>query len=259
MPALLVVAALEVPWAIYLTVTQSDEAKAGYLRWAAAGLALGAWATAGMAAAGLLRRREWAAVPAVMGATLWLGMGVNGVIAAPVGSARDFPALSIPLGLSIPATIASGAVAAGVLSGRLSGRAAWLAAAALLVFPALLTYVALTAPHMPNRTRVPNGAVSWDVLDAAEIALLVITGLALWRRQARTTLVAASAGLMLFTGDAFFNVVLTKGEAFEESLVFLFIGELPTAILCLISIRSALRLLNQPDTGPDLPTKGHIA
>ncbi|TXH45161.1 MAG: hypothetical protein E6Q90_01730 [Actinobacteria bacterium] len=272
MPALLVVAAVEIPWAIYLVVSQADEAKAGYLKWAAAGLALGAWATGGAAAAGIVRRRRWAAVPAVMSVTLWLGAGVNGLIAAPIGNARTFPALSIPIALALPAAVASATVALGLLVGHGSGswrdgRARTLAAVALLVFPALLTFIALTAPHMPNRARVPNGAVSWDVLDAVEIAALLALALALWRRAARTALIAGSAGLMLFIGDAFFNVVLTRGEAFDESLLFLFVGELPTSILCLLGIRSALRMLEHGErrvapagkthVHPD--PKGHIA
>ena len=224
------------------------------------------------AAAGIVRRRRWAAVPAVMSVTLWLGAGVNGLIAAPIGNARTFPALSIPIALALPAAVASATVALGLLVGHGSGswrdgRARTLAAVALLVFPALLTFIALTAPHMPNRARVPNGAVSWDVLDAVEIAALLALALALWRRAARTALIAGSAGLMLFIGDAFFNVVLTRGEAFDESLLFLFVGELPTSILCLLGIRSALRMLEHGErrvapagkthVHPD--PKGHIA
>lgn len=267
-PALLVVAAIEIPWAVYLVVSQADESKVGYLRVAAAGLAIGTWATGGAAAVGMVRRRPWAPVPAVMSATLWLGAGVNGIIAVPMGDARDFPALSIPIALALPAGVASAAVALGLLSGPLSGRVLRaVAAAALLVFPALLTFIALTAAHMPNRTRVPHGAMSWDVLDAAEIVALLVLAVALWSRHARTAIVAGSAGLMLFVGDAFYNVVLTRGEAFDESLFFLFIGELPTSVLCVLGIRSALRLIERQHAGParvprvavDPPPKGHIA
>ena len=83
---------------------------------------------------------------------------------------------------------------------------------------------------------VHNGSYSWDLLDVMETIALLGAGFALLRGWPRWGVIFGSGGAVLFAGDAWYNVMLSKGLAFYESLVFLVIGELPSCALCLVAM-----------------------
>ena len=125
----------------------------------------------------------------------------------------------------------------------------------LVMLAGMLLVDIWSSPHVHNKALVANGSVGWDVLDLAEISALLIAALSLRSGYVRWAQFGSTFAVALFVGDAWFNVVLSHGESFNEALFFLAVGELPTALICLVGVIAATRAAIRFDriTWPNTP------
>lgn len=245
---MIIIAALEVPWAIYLTISQLDIGLATDMRFAVGGMVITGSLLSLVTVVLLLARSYFAVHVAIAGLTLWLGTGLNGLIASPIGPRGLPPAFVTPLWLAVPGVALFGLIVWALLvRHRMPRPLAILTSIGLLVLAGMLIYDVWSSPHVHNKALVANGSVGWDVLDLAEIIALLIAALALRAGYVRWALFGSTSGVALFVGDAWFNVVLSHGESFYEALVFLAVGEIPTAVVCLVGVVAATRAAVQFD------------
>lgn len=239
---MIIIAALEIPWAIYLTISQVDIGLATDMRLAVTGMVLTGSAISLVTVVLLLARSAFAVHVAIAGLTLWFGTGLNGLIASPIGPRGLPPAFVTPLWLAVPGVAVFGVIVWALLVRRdMSRRLAVLVSIGVILVATMLIVDVWTSPHVHNKVLVANGSIGWDLLDLAEISALLVAALALRAGYVRWALFASTFGVVLFVGDAWFNVVLSHGESFYEALIFLAIGELPTALVCLIGVIAATR------------------
>lgn len=246
--AMLVVAAVEVPWTIYLTVTQTNFGIAVDVRTAVVGTLSTTWILAIATTLLLARGSEFAAHASVLGLAMWWETGLNALIAEPIGGRGLPPAFTTPPWLAVPTAVAYGWAVWVTLGRRRVDRAETAAIGTIVILGAVgLTVSVLVAGHIPHRVGVFNGSIGWDLLDTSEVLSLVGAAAALRAGRARWALAISTLGLALFVSDAWFNVVLSHGEAFYESVLFLVVGEFPTAGLCVVGIVAATRALAAHD------------
>jgi hypothetical protein len=253
--ALLGIGVLEIPWAIYLAVTLTGSDTAAYINIAAMGLQVAAWMLSLLTAVGAVLRWRGAIATAAMGIALWGAGGANWFITDPLGPQNFPPSFSIPPGLAIPGVLVN-LLALWVLLGFRQGSrdkpalVISLACLLLVLLPVSLHVAYMASARVTGRFEIVGGPVSWVVLDIAEVVLLLATGALVLLGRATATVLVGSFGFMLFVADAWYNVVLSHGHGFRESLVFLFIGEVPTAVLCMLAVRAGLRAM--PPMRPSL-------
>lgn len=253
---MLIIAALEIPWAIYLTVSQLDIGLATDMRFAVAGMAITATLLSLGTVVLMLTKSYFAVHVAIAGLTLWLGTGLNGLIASPIGPRGLPPAFVTPLWLAVPGVALFGIVLWALLvRRRITMPIVVLTSIGLVMLAGMLLVDIWSSPHVHNKALVANGSVGWDVLDLAEISALLIAALSLRSGYVRWAQFGSTFAVALFVGDAWFNVVLSHGESFNEALFFLAVGELPTALICLVGVIAATRAAIRFDriTWPNTP------
>lgn len=235
-----------IPWTIFLTITQGDFGVAGDLRPAKAGMVMTALLLAISTAWALAAGSEWSGPLAMASMTFWGGLGVNGLIAVPVSWRVVPPSFAVPFWLAAVAVVTCGVVLWHVMKRRVWRRPfARALAVIMLACAAALLLIVWLSPAGPKHVIVHNGSYSWDLLDVMETIALLGAGFALLRGWPRWGVIFGSGGAVLFAGDAWYNVMLSKGLAFYESLVFLVIGELPSCALCLVAMVAAQRAMVQ--------------
>jgi hypothetical protein len=233
-----------VPWTIFLTVTQPAFGVAADLRLAKAGMVVTALILAISTAWALAAGSEWSGPLAMASLTFWGGLGVNGLIAVPVSFRVVPPSFAVPFWLASVAVVTCAVVLWHVMKRRVWRRPFARALAAILVAcAAALLLIVWLSPEGPKHVIVHNGSYSWDLLDVMEAVALLGAGFALLRGWSRWGVIFGSGGAVLFVGDAWYNVMLSKGLAFYESLLFLVIGELPSCALCLVALVAAQRAM----------------
>lgn len=233
-----------IPWTIFLTVTQGSFGVAGDLRMAKAGMVVTALLLAISTAWALAAGSEWSGPLSMASLTFWGGLGVNGLIAVPVSWRVVPPSFEVPFWLASVAVATCGVVLWHVMKRRMWRRPfARALAVVMLACAAALLLIVWRSPEGPKHVIVHNGSYSWDLLDVMETVALLGAGFALLRGWPRWGVIFGSGGAVLFAGDAWYNVTLSKGLAFYESLVFLVIGELPSCALCLVAMVAAQRAM----------------
>lgn len=119
----------------------------------------------------------------------------------------------------------------------------------LLIAAGLSAWVLELGAALQGQAQVRNWSSTWVGLDLMEITGLVLTAIALRRRSAYLSALAAVTAT-LFALDAWFDVLTASaGADWYESLAAAFLGEIPMAVLLTaIAAWSARRW-----TGPQKP------
>ncbi|MEZ5186911.1 MAG: hypothetical protein R2720_14300 [Candidatus Nanopelagicales bacterium] len=228
-------AGLEVPWLIYLALFQVRTGTAYHTHLAALGMTVATVAASVTAAVGLWRGKRWTPVAATMAATMFLAGGVLTSLVSVLN----------PLWIAVPGMAAALTASYRTLRLGRSGPTVdrWLAAALALVAAGLV--IRLATMFTSTATEVPANHLRALVvlLDTGEVIALAGAGLGLLRRQPRIAIFFGSAGIVLFSGDAWANIVLVPpGPAFTAALFYAVVGELPSTVMCIAAVALSLRI-----------------
>lgn len=233
---------LEIPWVIYLVFFQDRSGTADHTHLASLGMSLGAVGLALVTAWAGWRGRPWLAVPAVMTAT-WL--------AATVFFAVVLSAVHI-----IWAGLVGAVVAALVASNALRRQrvAAWQPMVLVLIAIVLVANLGYTLARTQTSFDADHLRILVVLYDSAEVAALLGLGLSLRRGTARAAVVFGSAGIVLFTIDAFVNIVVVPGgQAFVAAVFYAIVGEVPSIAMCTAGTVLALRRWRSSFTHVSVP------
>jgi hypothetical protein len=246
--ALLVFGVLEIPWVIYLVFNQQTSGEAFHLKLASAGLAGASTLLCAATAWMLWRGRRAAGLLGVATTTLVMFNAMLVTLSPSLQSGGLVSGDLVPLLLALIASAGAVVAAVSALSVHLVPTSAvtrWAVAALVFVASASLVRLGqhvLFADSSELATRLRAIVV---LLDTAETVGLIGAGLSSLRGRPRPTLVFATMAAVLLSCDAWVNVVaVPSGPAFRAALLFFFVGELPSVLLCLIAIRSASRRLS---------------
>lgn len=248
--ALIIFGAFEIVWVIYLFFNQSRTGQGFHIRLASAGLTAAVAVLCGFTSWMLWTRRGGAAALGIAAATVALFGAMIVTLAPSLRSGGLVNADFVPLTLAVVAAVGGVIGAAAVLRGDADpsktlvkvaiGCLAFVAGAAVIRTGQHLT--SNMTSELANHTR---GMVVF--LDTAETIGLLGAGIASLRGLPKPTFVFATMATALFICDAWVNVVMVpSGPAFQAALVFLFVGELPSIVLCSIAAVWAWRRINLP-------------
>ena len=234
-------AALEVPWVIYLAFFQVRTGVAYHTHLAALGMTAATIGVSAAATVGLWRGKRSTPVVATMAATMFLAGGVLTVLVSALN----------PLWLALPGLAA--ALTASYRTLRLERFAQRVdrGLAGVLALVGVGLALRLVVTFAASATEVPADHLRALVvlLDTGEVIALAGAGLGLLRGEPRAAIFFGSAGIVLFLGDAWTNIVLVPpGPAFTAALVYAVVGEFPSAAMCIGAVTLSMRVW-QPGGG----------
>lgn len=248
--ALILFGAFEIVWVIYLVFNQARSGQAFHIRLASLGLAVAVAVLCGLTAWMLWTRRRAAAAAGIAAVTVALFAAMVVTLSPSLQSGGLVRGDYIPLLLAAVAAVAAIIGASAALRGQADpGRTSVKFAIGCLVFvtgaAAIRAGQSFTSTATSELATHTRGMVV--ILDTAETIGLLGAGIASLRRLPRPTFVLATMATALFICDAWVNVVMVpSGPAFQAALVFLFVGELPSVVLCSIAAIWAWRRLDLP-------------
>jgi len=248
--ALIVFGSFEVLWVIYLVFNQATEGQAFHIRLASVGLTGALAVLCGLASWMLWTRRGAAATFAIAAATVALFSAMLVTLSPNLQLVPTAGVDVIPLGLAVMATIGAVVGVRAVLGDRTDRPNASLTFAIgclgfVAVVAALRTGATFTTSVTSELATHTRAVVV--ILDIGETIGLLGAGISSLRGLPRPTFVFATMAATLLICDAWVNVVLVpSGPAFQAAIVFLFVGELPSIVLCSIAAVWAWRRIDQP-------------
>lgn len=221
---------LEIPWVVYLLFAQARTGTAQNTHLAAAGLMIGGAVLCVLTALGARRSSTLTPVLAVMAAAWLASITFFSVVLS---------AVSIVVA-AIPGVVAAVVVARDAFRIRPSPPP-WIAVLVLAGL-ALLVRLGITVTSTDtsfDADRLRLLVVLWD---SAEVAALLGLGLCLRSGAARAAVAFGSAGIVVFTLDAWVNItVVGGGPAFVAALVYAVVGEAPSVVMCGLGAAHAMR------------------
>lgn len=248
--ALIVFGAFEIVWVIYLVFNQARTGQAFHIRLASVGLTAAVAVLCGVTSWMLWTRRRAAAALGIAAATVALFSAMVVTLSPSLRSGGLVNADFVPLLLAVVAAAGATIGAWAVLRddadpGNTLLKFAIACLALVAGAAAIRTGQHLTTSVTSELATHTRGMVV--ILDTAETIGLLGAGIASLRGLLRPTFVFATMATALFICDAWVNVVMVpSGPAFQAALVFLFIGELPSIVLCSIAAVWAWRKTNLP-------------
>jgi hypothetical protein len=221
-------AAFLAPWIVFLFIEQAKTGTAHHLRWVNEGIAL--CLLAGMIVTAILaaRRSQQVLLSAAFCGTLAFITAWFGTVSAH-GAAFWF-LLFHAIFVLLPVCVLSFWVVSVTYDHRGGdpGLPSWVPAAylvgALIIVP--LIVVGFIAVH-PDRA-VVHLRLLWTGLDCFELAMMIATGVLVWRRSSALAVTAMCLGTLMFA-DAWFNIFATTGAAAIAAIVMA-CGELPLSV-----------------------------
>jgi hypothetical protein len=250
---LILLGALEIPWVIYLAFTQESVVRTFHFRLATLGLGSFAVVLCAAAAWAVYRSSSWTPALAVAAATTITFLATLARLTPSLDTSGLLGFGLSPLLVTLPGILA--AVYAAWVS--LLDRAPEPGGAAPSPRPVALRVAAvvLAVTAVGVAARIVLHVLQWDstvlatqtrtiivILDTFQVIGLLGAGLASLTGHVRGTLVLATIAGSLLVCDAYGNVVMSgSGEAFTAALFYLFVGELPSFIFCVLAIRAAHR------------------
>lgn len=247
--ALIVLGALEVPWVIYLVVTQQESFKAYHLNLATIGLSTASALIAGFACWALLR--NWVAAPALCVATATVVLFLSSVtsLSRNLGSRVALSPDHISLVIAIPGAIAAVYAAYVCLRGRQQQQELGLLIATVVVGLVAAAFAVRTVQHITDHhstAYVTQARAIVVLLDTGEAIGLLGAGIASLRARPKPMLIFSTMGAVLLMCDAWTNVLTAaSGLAFDSAIFYLIVGEIPSIVVCLWAMTSALRSLRE--------------
>ena len=232
---LLLFAALEVPWVVYLALFQVRTGTAYHTHVAAIGLTVASIGASAATAVGLWRGRAWTPVASTMAATMFLAGGVLTFLVSALN----------PLWVALPAIVAALTASYRTLRLQRFGQAVdrWLAGALGLVGIALIARIAATLTRTGTEVSADHLRALVVLLDTGEVIALAGAGLGLLRGNPRAAIFFGSAGIVLFLGDAWTNIVLVPpGPAFAAAIFYAVVGEIPSTAMCIAAVVLSMRV-----------------
>ena len=235
---LLAFAALEIPWVVYLAFFQIQSATVYHTHLAAAGVTVGAVVGCVVAARGLWRSSPWTPIATTITGTILLSGGVAGALAVDLPDYAGLNRSITLLAMAVPgATVAF--VASYRTLVRKPGRSRDRVFAVLLVTLAVLLVVRLLITFDSTGAELSASHLRLLVvlLDTAEVVTLGGSGLALMSNRPAAAIFCGSAGIVLFLGDAWLNLVLVPaGPAFVAAILYAVVGEIPSTAMCAMTV-----------------------
>jgi len=104
----------------------------------------------------------------------------------------------------------------------------------------LAAWTAYLAWRLPMHYRANHWDAAWVGFDIAQIAMLLGTAWAAWKRRLIIVLFAIAAA-MLFITDAWFDLITASGSDFARSVISALLVELPSALILFYVARRAVQ------------------
>lgn len=104
----------------------------------------------------------------------------------------------------------------------------------------LAAWTAYLAWRLPMHYRANHWDAAWVGFDVAQIAMLLGTAWAAWKRRLIIVLFAIAAA-MLFITDAWFDLITASGTDFTRSVISALLVELPSSLILFYVARRAVQ------------------
>ncbi len=119
-----------------------------------------------------------------------------------------------------------------------------------LVLAALLEtiWIVYLALYLPHHYVAIHWKAAWVGLDVGQVAALLLSAWAAWRRRAVLALFTSSAGTMLLI-DAWFDLTTARRGDQLQSLLFAVFLEIPSALALYWVTHRTIRAINAPRMG----------
>ena len=221
-------AAFLAPWIVFLFIEQEKTGTAHHLRWVDEGIAL--CLLAGMIVTAILatRRSQQVLLSAAFCGTLAFITAWFGTVSAH-GTTFWF-LLFHAIFILLPVCVLSFWVVGVtyVRRGGDPGLPSWVPVAylvgALIVVPLVVVGFIVVQPDRA----VVHLRLLWTGLDCFELAMMIASGVLVWRRSSAVAVTAMCLGTLMFS-DAWFNIFATTGAAAIAAIVMA-CGELPLSV-----------------------------
>ena len=119
----------------------------------------------------------------------------------------------------------------------------WLAGVLTLVVVALVARLVAMLTLTATEVSADHLRALVVLLDTGEVIALAGAGMGLLRGHPRAAIFFGSAGIVLFLGDAWANVVLVPpGPAFTAALFYAVVGEFPSTAMCVAAVVLSMRI-----------------
>ena len=105
--------------------------------------------------------------------------------------------------------------------------------------------------RLPRHYEANHWDLAWVGLDSAQVAMLLCSAWAAWKRRAVLIMFASAAGTLLLV-DAWFDTVTARYKDLEISGLFLIL-EIPWAVIFFWVAYRTFKILTAPIAGEDAP------
>jgi hypothetical protein len=240
---LLAFAALEIPWVVYLAFFQIQSATVYHTHLAAAGVTLGALVGCAVAAGGLWRGAPWTPIATTVAGTMLLSGGVAGALAVDLPEFAGLNRSVTLLVITVPGAAVAFVASYRALAHKFGrGVDRVFAVALLTVAGLLLVRLVITFSSTGAELSASHLRLLVVLLDTAEVVALGGAGLALMKDRPAAAIFFGSAGVVLFLGDAWLNLVLVPaGPAFVAAILYAVVGEVPSTAMCAMTVAIGYR------------------
>lgn len=242
-------AVVEVPWVVYLALFQVRTGTAHHVQLAALGMGAATIATLTIAAVGLWLGKRWTPVPVTMAATMLLAGGVLTVLVSSLN----------PVYVALPGVLAALAGSYRSLRGERFAQPTdrWLAALLAVIALVLVIRLGIMLAVVPATLPADHLRALVVLLDTGQVLCLAGAGFGLLRTHAQAAVFYGSAGVVLFVGDAWCNLVLVpSGQAFAAAVFYAVVGEIPATAMSAFAVVLAMRVLAS-DSSATRSSAGH--